>query len=95
MSLYGSPGVFSCLFRLLAHRGKCVRYLGFILLSDGLPHAQGLEQSLILRMPVNDVQALMGHATPEITLKIYTHYCKKSREEEAFARAREAAATGA
>lgn len=45
-------------------------------------------------MPVNDVQALMGHSDPTITLKIYTHYCKAAREEEAFANAREAAAVG-
>ena len=45
-------------------------------------------------MPVHDVQALMGHSDPSITLKIYTHYCKASREAEAFEQARKAVSVG-
>ena len=43
-------------------------------------------------MTVSDVQALMGHTDPGITLRIYTHYCKETREPEAFSQARKAVA---
>ena len=32
----------------------------------------------------------MGHADPAVTLGIYTHYCKKSREQATFEKARTA-----
>ena len=41
-------------------------------------------------LDIKEVQRLMGHATPEITLGIYTHYCEESRKEETFEKARNA-----
>lgn len=41
-------------------------------------------------MDIKEVQYLMGHADPSVTLKIYTHYCKKSREAATFSKARTA-----
>lgn len=41
-------------------------------------------------MDIKEVQYLMGHATPQITLEIYTHYCAESRKEETFTKARTA-----
>jgi integrase len=41
-------------------------------------------------MDIKEVQYLMGHATPEITLKIYTHYCEECRKESTFTKARTA-----
>lgn len=41
-------------------------------------------------MDIKEVQYLMGHADPSVTLGIYTHYCKKSREEATFEKARTA-----
>ena len=41
-------------------------------------------------MDIKEVQYLMGHATPQITLEIYTHYCEESRKEETFTKARTA-----
>jgi hypothetical protein len=32
----------------------------------------------------------MGHASPDITLGVYTHYCEESRKEETFTKARTA-----
>lgn len=45
-------------------------------------------------LPVHDVQALLGHSDPSITLGIYTHYCKSAREAETFEQARIAVAVG-
>ena len=39
-------------------------------------------------MDIKEVQYLMGHADPTITLKIYTHYCSQSRQEATFNNAR-------
>ena len=39
-------------------------------------------------MDIKEVQYLMGHADPTITLKIYTHYCSQSRQETTFSNAR-------
>lgn len=41
-------------------------------------------------MDIKEVQYLMGHATPQITLEIYTHYCAEARREETFTKARTA-----
>ena len=41
-------------------------------------------------MDIKEVQYLMGHSDPSVTLGIYTHYCKKSREEATFEKARTA-----
>ena len=41
-------------------------------------------------LDIKEVQHLMGHADPEVTLKTYTHYCEQSRKEETFRKAREA-----
>lgn len=39
-------------------------------------------------LDIKEVQRLMGHASPDVTLEIYTHYCEQSRREETFAKAR-------
>ena len=36
-------------------------------------------------LDLKQVQYLAGHATPDITLRVYTHYRRKSREQETFA----------
>lgn len=41
-------------------------------------------------MDIKEVQYLMGHATPNITLEIYTHYCESSRRDETFEKVRSA-----
>ena len=41
-------------------------------------------------LDIKEVQYLMGHSDPSVTLGIYTHYCKKSREEATFEKARTA-----
>lgn len=41
-------------------------------------------------MDIKEVQYLMGHANPSITLDIYTHYCQDSRREDTFKKARAA-----
>lgn len=41
-------------------------------------------------MDIKQVQYLMGHSSPEMTLKIYTHYSRKSREEETADKLRDA-----
>jgi len=38
-------------------------------------------------LDIKQVQYLAGHSTPELTLKVYTHYRKKSREQDTFTRA--------
>ena len=41
-------------------------------------------------MDIKEVQHLLGHADPTVTLKIYTHYCEQSRQEATFSSARTA-----
>lgn len=41
-------------------------------------------------MDIKEVQYLMGHASPQMTLEIYTHYCKESRLNDTFEKARTA-----
>ena len=41
-------------------------------------------------MDIKEVQYLMGHASPQVTLEIYTHYCEESRRGETFEKARAA-----
>ena len=41
-------------------------------------------------MDIKEVQRLMGHASADITLEVYTHYCEESRKEETFSKARTA-----
>ena len=41
-------------------------------------------------MDIKEVQHLMGHSSPEITLEVYTHYCEEARREETFSKARNA-----
>jgi hypothetical protein len=43
-------------------------------------------------LDIKQVQYLAGHSTPEITLRIYTHYRQQSREQDTFARAMAATA---
>lgn len=38
-------------------------------------------------LDIKQVQYLAGHATPEITLRVYTHYRHKCREQDTFTRA--------
>ena len=40
-------------------------------------------------MDVKEVQRLLGHATPDITMKIYLHYCEAQRKEETFQKSRD------
>ena len=42
-------------------------------------------------LDIKQIQYLAGHSTPEMTLRIYTHYCRASREEDTAKRVREAA----
>ncbi len=42
------------------------------------------------KLDLKVVQYLMGHSKLDITLEIYTHYCKKSRFEDTASRIREA-----
>lgn len=41
-------------------------------------------------LDIKEVQYLLGHADPSITLQIYTHYCKESRAASTFEKARTA-----
>lgn len=41
-------------------------------------------------LDIKEVQHLMGHANPEVTLKTYTHYCEQARQDETFSKARSA-----
>lgn len=41
-------------------------------------------------MDIKEVQMLMGHASPDVTLRVYTHYCQESRQEATFEKARTA-----
>ena len=41
-------------------------------------------------MDIKEVQHLLGHADPTVTLKTYTHYCEQSRQEATFSSARTA-----
>lgn len=43
-------------------------------------------------MDIKEVQYLMGHATADLTLGVYTHYCQESRQDATFEKAREARA---
>ena len=43
-------------------------------------------------MDIKEVQYLMGHSSPDITLKVYTDYCAESRKDQTFATARRARA---
>ena len=41
-------------------------------------------------MDIKEVQYLMGHSDPNVTLEVYTHYCAESRQEQTFEKARSA-----
>ncbi len=41
-------------------------------------------------LDLKEIQYLMGHSKPDITMEIYTHYCKKSRFEDTASRIRAA-----
>lgn len=41
-------------------------------------------------MDIKEVQYLMGHTDPNLTLSIYTHYCIESRQETTFEKVRNA-----
>lgn len=41
-------------------------------------------------LDIKEVQRLLGHASMQVTMEIYTHYCEASRREETFDRARAA-----
>lgn len=41
-------------------------------------------------LDIKEVQYLLGHSTSDITLQIYTHYCKESRQDATFSKVREA-----
>lgn len=40
-------------------------------------------------MDVKEVQRLLGHADPSVTMKIYIHYCETQRKEETYKKVRE------
>lgn len=44
-------------------------------------------------LDLKEIQMLMGHSSVNTTLKIYTHYCKTSREQTTFSRAKNALST--
>ena len=41
-------------------------------------------------MDIKEVQYLMGHESPQVTMEIYTHYCKEARLNDTFEKARTA-----
>lgn len=41
-------------------------------------------------LDIKEVQYLMGHASPGVTMDVYTHYCQESRQEETFSKVRSA-----
>jgi integrase len=41
-------------------------------------------------LDIKEVQHLLGHADPQITLRLYVHYCEQTRENATFSRVREA-----
>lgn len=41
-------------------------------------------------LDIKEVQMLMGHASSDVTLRVYTHYCQESRQEATFEKARNA-----
>jgi integrase len=41
-------------------------------------------------MDIKEVQRLMGHASADVTLEVYTHYCEETRKDETFSKARTA-----
>ena len=43
-------------------------------------------------MDIKEVQYLMGHSTPDVTLRIYTDYCIEARKDKTFETARTARA---
>ena len=40
-------------------------------------------------MDIKEVQHLLGHASPNITMNIYLHYCEQQRQKETFDKVRE------
>ena len=64
--------------------GRC----GFVLTDEKVtPHV--LRHTYATRcfeagLDIKEVQRLLGHADPTVTLKIYTHYCEASRQEATF-----------
>ena len=41
-------------------------------------------------LDIKEVQRLMGHASADVTLEVYTHYCEDTRKGETFSKARTA-----
>lgn len=41
-------------------------------------------------LDIKEVQYLLGHANPQVTMGVYTHYCQESRRDATFSKAREA-----
>ena len=41
-------------------------------------------------MDIKEVQYLMGHESPAVTMEVYTHYCKEARLNDTFEKARAA-----
>lgn len=41
-------------------------------------------------MDIKEVQYLAGHESPQVTMEVYTHYCKEARQEATFEKARTA-----
>jgi len=41
-------------------------------------------------LDIKEVQFLLGHASPDVTLDVYTHYCAESRQEATFEKTRAA-----
>lgn len=39
-------------------------------------------------MDIKEVQRLLGHASPDITMEIYVHYCESQRQQETFDKVR-------
>ena len=75
---------------VLPEKGRC----DFVLTDEKVtPHV--LRHTYATRcfeagMDIKEVQHLLGHADPTVTLKIYTHYCEQSRQEATFSSARTA-----
>lgn len=60
---------------------------------DVTPHV--LRHTYITRcfeagMDIKEVQYLAGHESPQVTMEVYTHYCKESRLNDTFEKARAA-----
>lgn len=92
-----SPSSFASLWRVVTSRttddpeklGKPLdaRHPHLIMALDFQCHPHLLRHTYITRLfeaglDMKEIQYLAGHSTIEMTLRVYTHYCRKSRAEE-------------